>query len=338
MSLTSSLDRAIADPTLTGGTWDGALAYDDPQALNDARAALTSDGRVASVALGGWSLFFTVTVNGRDVFTQVADTDTGIDVATDRGRGPVGASEIALGEAELVALGVSVGDAVEVAADGGRSQTATVVGRAVLAAPRYRALLQGEGAAVTPAFMSRLGNDQSTFLYLVDLRDDAQMTLTIQELREDFGANFAFTRPDRAGVQSLRDVRATIDAVLAVLATFAIAALLHRLVVTSRAQRRQLAVLRAMGLTGGQVATAGATTGLTIVSLATLVAAPLGVIAGVVGWRTIADYLGVVPRPVVPLLTLGMVVAGLVMAGVGAGILAVGRTRRQRIGHQLRTE
>lgn len=339
MSLTASLDNAIEDPTLTGGTWDGALSYfGDPEALSAARAALASDPRVESVALGGWSFFYSVTVNGREVPTQILDTSTGIDIVTDRGRGPRGDSEIVLGEAELDALGIGVGDVVQVAIDGGPSQGATVVGRAVLASSRFSPVLQGEGAAVTPAFMARLGDDEAAFFNIVRLRDDSDINVAIQELSDDYSAFFALTRPDRAGVQSLRDVRSTINLVLAVLGVLAVAALLHRLVVTARSQRRQIAVLRAMGLTGSQVLSAGATTGFVVVALASLVAVPVGIVAGVVGWRAIADYLGVVPVAVVPSLVVLVAISLLVATGVATGLAVVERIRRRRPGTLLRSE
>ena len=339
MSLTASLDNAIEDPTLTGGTWDGVLHFDDPQARIAVADAIASDPRIERMALGGWSVYyFSLTVNGREVFTQVLDTSTGIDIATDRGRGPRSAGEIVLGEAELDALGISVGDVVQVALDGGPSQPAEVVGRAVLAASRYGVLLQGEGAAVTPAFMADLGNDESIHAYVVRLRDDSHINVTVQELRDEYDASFAFTRPDRAGVQSLRDVRSTINLVLAVLGVLAVAALLHRLVVTARSQRRQIAVLRAMGLTGSQVLSAGATTGFVVVALAAVVAVPFGIVAGVVGWRAIADYLGVVPVPIVPALVVVVSVAVLIAAGVATGLAVVERIRRRSPGTLLRSE
>lgn len=340
MSLTASLDNAIEDPTLTGGSWDGALSYfSDPQALNTANSALASDPRVESVALGGWSSFFyAVTVNGREVLTQILDTSTGIDIVTDRGRGPRGDSEIVLGEVELDALGVGIGDVVQVAINGGTSQSATVVGRAVLASVRLSAVLQGEGAAVTPALMARLGNDEAAFANIVRLRDRSDINRAIQELGEDYDSFFPFARPDRAGVESLRDVRSTINLVLAVLGVLTVAALLHRLVVTARSQRRQIAVLRAMGLTGGQVSSAGATTGLVVIALASLVAVPVGIVAGVVGWRAIADYLGVVPVSIVPAFVVIAAVAILVAAGVATGLAVVEQVRRRRPGTLLRTE
>lgn len=335
MGITTSLDRATNDPALAGGTWDGVLVFEDPANRAAARSAIESDSRVEVAALGGWS---SVLVNGREVFLQILDTSSGIEIATDRGRSPLGPTEIALGEAELDVLGVAVGDEVSVEAEGGASQTATVVGRAVLASPRYRMLNQGEGAAVSPTFMARLGDEYSTVSYIVRLRDGLPLSFTLQELAIDLNADFSFTRPDRTGVQSLRDVRSAISAVLAILGVLAVAALLHRLVVTARSQRRQIAVLRAMGLTGRQVVTAGGTAGLTVVAVASVVAVPVGVIAGNIGWRAIADYLGVVPAPVVPWSRLGVLVAALIVGGVVTGIITLGRARRQGPSYVLRTE
>lgn len=334
-ALTASLDHAIATPVLTGGTWDGALIFEDPGARAVAGESLANDPRVESYALGGWTF---LTVNGRSVFTQVLDTETGIDIATDRGRGPRGTAEIVLGELELDALGVGVGDAVQVQLEGGEAQTATVVGRAVLASTRYKQLLQGEGAAVTPGFMARLGDEQSTFAYVVQLRDDSQVNVSIQELASDLDANFSFPRPDRAGVKSLRSVRGPINAVLVVVGLLAVAALLHRLIVTSRSQRRQIAVLRAIGLTGRQVLSAGATLGLVVATLASMVAIPVGGVGGVIGWRAIADYLGVIPAPVVPAAMVLVFLGLLVALGLLTGLAVVERVRRQRPGMLLRAE
>lgn len=73
-------------------------------------------------------------------------------------------------------------------------------------------------------------------------------------------------------------------------------------------------------------------------ALAALGAVPLGILAGMFGWRAIADYLGVVPSPVVPVLPILALGAVVLVAGVGAGLGVAERFRRRRPGELLRTE
>ena len=174
--------------------------------------------------------------------------------------------------------------------------------------------------------------------YVIRLRDGSKLNPSIQELSSHLGANFAFTRPDRTAVQSIRDVRSTAAAAVTLLGILAAAALIHRLAVATRSQRRQLAVLRAMGFAGGQVLCAGATQGFVVVVLASLGAVPLGIVAGRLGWRTIADYLGVVPKPVMPMPTLQALLAVVLLLGVGTGLGLAERARRSRPGKLLQSE
>jgi hypothetical protein len=77
---------------------------------------------------------------------------------------------------------------------------------------------------------------------------------------------------------------------------------------------------------------------LVVVALASVLAVPFGIVAGVVGWRAIADYLGVVPVSVVPGRLIVVVVAVLVAAGVATGLAVVERMRRRSPGNLLRSE
>ncbi len=230
-----------------------------------------------------------------------------VNVAVDRGRAPIGPDEIALGPAELEALDVAVGDTVEVAVPEFNGSTysdtvsATVTGRAIVAAPVYESLRPGEGGAVTAGLMRRIvGDDLPVNLFFIALDDGDALTETTAALTNRISPNFWFTRADRAGVRSLRNVRQLPSVLVALLAVMAAAALVHRLATSSRSLRRELAVLRSMGFTDSQFVQSGGAQGAAVSALALVGAVPAGLISAAVVWRVIAEYLVVVPRPIVP--------------------------------------
>jgi ABC-type antimicrobial peptide transport system permease subunit len=88
-----------------------------------------------------------------------------------------------------------------------------------------------------------------------------------------------------------------------------------------RQRRRELALLKALGLRGRQLrAVVAWQTSITLV-VATAVGVPLGLVAGRWAWASFANAIGVVPTPVVPQLSLVAGVAALLVAG---NLLAAG--------------
>ena len=97
---------------------------------------------------------------------------------------------------------------------------------------------------------------------------------------------------------SVRDVPLVLGAVLAVLA---VATLAHVLLTSVRRRRRDLAVLKTLGLTRSQVLRLVAWQATALAAAALLAGLPLGVIAGRQAWAFFANAAGVAPRPDVPL-------------------------------------
>jgi hypothetical protein len=103
----------------------------------------------------------------------------------------------------------------------------------------------------------------------------------------------------------------------------AIAVLAHLVATGSRARRRDLAVLTALGLRGRQIGAIVAWQAI-VLALATMVlAVPVGTIGGRFAWRRYAEGLGVVPEPVTPwqrlaLASIAVLIAGLLTAAVPA--------------------
>jgi hypothetical protein len=105
---------------------------------------------------------------------------------------------------------------------------------------------------------------------------------------------------------------------LALAVSLAVAALLSIAMTTLtvvRRRRREFALMKALGMTRGQVLAAiTAHASLTLV-IAAAVGGPLGIIAGRIAWRGFAGSLGVVPVTQIPLLTIAAGLAALIAAG-----------------------
>lgn len=346
LAMQASFERVLTDPALSGSTWDMSIGYDFDHGTEQVAAMqLASDPLVAGFARGGWDC--PLLVDGKRVYVVHLEPGTLLSVATDRGRAPIAPDEIALGAAEMKAIGVGIGDTVELALSpdecspwvGVATISAEVTGRAVLSSPIYEPLGQGGGGAVTIDLMRRLiGADFAPRLFFIRLHEGADLESTTTLLAEHLPPGFSFNRPDRTGVTLLRDLRNLPSVLVALLALLASAALLYRLVMANRIHRRDLAVLRSIGLTDRQVLGAGATHGGVVVMLTLAGAIPVGLLLGAVVWRRVASYLAVVSVPEIPMAAIGIVAAVGAVLGVVAGILVVGRARRGLPGMVLRTE
>ena len=101
--------------------------------------------------------------------------------------------------------------------------------------------------------------------------------------------------------------------------------LAHLLVTSIRGRRRDLAVIKTLGASRRQLASAVAWQATTLVTVALIVGVPLGVVGGLLVWRAFADGLGIDEAVSIPVLAfVGIVVAGVVLANLIA--LAPGRT------------
>ena len=98
-------------------------------------------------------------------------------------------------------------------------------------------------------------------------------------------------------------------------AASAVLALGLTILASVRQRRRELALLKSLGLCARQIRAIIAWQTSTILVIAVLVGVPLGVAAGQWAWTSFADSIGVVPTPVVPRLSLLIGVALLLVAG-----------------------
>jgi hypothetical protein len=105
------------------------------------------------------------------------------------------------------------------------------------------------------------------------------------------------------------------------LALFGAAMLVHLLFVSVARRRRQFVLLRVLGMYRRQVASTLFWQSVTVSLIGVVLGIPLGVAVGRAVWHAFAIKLGVVPVDVVPFVTLVLLVAAIVIAGVVLSIL-----------------
>ena len=95
----------------------------------------------------------------------------------------------------------------------------------------------------------------------------------------------------------LAEVRSLPWLLAALLGVLAIATMTSMLIVTVRRQRRDLAVLRAVGIAGGGVRRIVSVQALVVSAMGVVVGVPLGIVIGRVAWMSVARGLGAAAGP-----------------------------------------
>lgn len=124
----------------------------------------------------------------------------------------------------------------------------------------------------------------------------------------------------------------------AVLAFVAILSLLHALVSATRARARDLAVLKTLGFVRAQVAAAVSWQASALIATSTLIAFPLGVVAGRWSWNIFSDWIGTLPVTIVSPPQVLAVVAGALLAGLMVAAWPAQRASRVKPAVLLRAE
>jgi ABC-type lipoprotein release transport system permease subunit len=348
----TSLGRLVSTPTLYGWNWDGTVAASgDPgtavgsTAYETARTErVLADDRVVT----HWARFdmSTLDVDDHPVTTVGKVPGTAPRFVIAAGRQPRNAREIALGARTMRTLGVSIGGRVQATNTRGRTVSLVVVGRVVLPAlGTYTGsdkTSPGEGAFVTAAALRQLAPRFDSHQFLFDFRAgtsarDRRVTLTrirTAAESEDSGSGV----PQPSDIVAYRSVRSTPTALAAALALLAVLTLAHGLVSSVRRRRRELAMLKTLGFTRRQVSATVAWHASTVAVIAVVVGVPLGVVGGRWAWTALADDLGTVARPVVPLVVLLVGVPALVLLANAVAFVPGRVAARLRPSVALRSE
>ncbi|HKY14917.1 MAG TPA: FtsX-like permease family protein [Microthrixaceae bacterium] len=336
-----NLRQVSETPREYGWTWSIAApdaTFSDPCTTED--FGLTDVAGVSDVA---GLCYQPVSVGGRAVtgwaFTNVRGE---INPAVIEGRAAATASEVALGSDTLRELNRAIGDEVEIAA-GDRRSTYRIVGRVIV--PRvYSSEVQplADGAVFTSAgfepLKGLLGVEVVRYL-TARVAPDADVAAVIARINEnpafnppaelnfgnDAGAKRAVVPPEIERVRDADWITPALIALLAVLATIAVA---HTIVTSVRRRRRELAVLKALGFGRRQLRLTVGWQATTLAVVGLVVGLPLGVLVGSLAWRLVAESLGVATDVSVPLPALAVVAVGaLVIVNAAAFVPALSAAR-----------
>ncbi len=329
----TSLDRMIETPARYGWTWDALIDTFDNGASPELAAALEDDTRIAGLTVGTRG---NVTLAGRIVTGYGLDAVRGDAMPEpSEGRMPRGAGEVALGAETLRTLGKEVGDTLVVTSSDGRAARLRIVGKAAFPSIALNGTdALGDGAALTAAGLARLDATAEPSFFLIDLAPGAR----VKQLQRTYG-DVGTLGPQRPGaILTYGDVRRTPLFLAGLLGLLGACVLVHLLVTSVRARRRDLAVLKTIGFTRRQLAMTVGAQATTLVIVALVVAIPLGLIIGRWTWTSFADDLGVIAGVVVPgLAVLGVVLLTL-LVGNAAAVFPARSAARTRPAVVLRSE
>ena len=318
MSFVASLDHLTNTPRLYGWEWDaliGGLGVPDiSDYLTD---GLEQNLAVENIAVGTISQ---LEVNGDRVDGYAVDDVQGsVSAALLEGRAPTGPDEIALGTVTLDEGGLQIGDRVEVGA-AGQTVEMDIVGRSVF--PNLGDAGQlGRGARLTFTGLQRIAPGSLRTVHLVDFTEGTDREVEIADLRRalDVYPVYDDQRPD--DLVNFGGTRSFPLLVVATLLLVTAATLLHTLVTSIRRRRADLAVLKTLGLSRGQISRTIGSQVTVLAGAALLVGLPIGVVAGRMAWTLVAGRYGFPAEPVIPVTGL-LVLAGGVL--VFANLVAWG--------------
>jgi hypothetical protein len=294
----ANLARFATTPAQFGWRWD-AMVEPMIADLDTVVEQLEADDSVENVVEG---LHGTL-VSAQQTVPLIAlgHGEPGASVEIIAGRPPIASDEVVLGRDTLRSLDTDIGETVQATTREGHRDL-RVVGIGVF--PRLTAYQAAEptglgvGAAVmleTMALLDQGDPDGGTFLLVTganaNFPDPEQLDRLLFAGDPSQGTVYGVQRP--VDVRGYAEMRGMPLLLVAVLALLMLAALAHSLTLSARHRRRDVAVLSAIGFTPGQIQRTFITQSIVIVGLVSVVAAPIGMLAGRWAWRSTARWLGI---------------------------------------------
>jgi hypothetical protein len=313
----SSLNALIARPALYGWNWSyqldaGGGVGDLPGAAAD--RLLAADHQVSS-----WSSYYfgNLQIDGRTVPVLGATPGEAVGPPVLSGHGLEGTGQIVLGPETLGELHKKVGDTVEVAYGATRPEALRIVGTETMPAIGVAGvtghLSIGTGAeadyhlipaSVRNSFNNVPAGPNSVFVRLKPGTDVTVAQRGLARIASELGRpmNYGVTlvgvqRP--AEIVNYRSMGSTPAILGLALASGAVVALGLTLVASVRRRRRELAMLKTIGLTGRQLAGCVAWQAGVAVGVGVVVGIPLGIVVGRWFWTFFAEQIYAIPQPAV---------------------------------------
>jgi len=343
LTLNDGLDDSLRHPELAGVSWDATvLANEDDASPQGISAELVN--RIASqpgVAAAD-SIGRVVTQIGEvgvPMFTVFPGSGVEqVELVTLEGRGPRDETEITLGPSTARDLGVEIGDTVSLP-DGA---VMSVVGFGLFPTDVHAQF--DEGAAVVPdrfeSLVAALGGEGAGYAVAVRFDSGATADERLAELRAGLGDTVAAVdpaeRPDE--LTNLDNVRRLPRMLATFLAILGVVAVGHALFTTVRRQRKDFAVLRALGITPRGIRGIFAAQASTVAVIGLALGIPVGLLAGRVGWRAITDRVPLIYRSPITATVMVLVIPAVIVVANALAVIPGRRAARLEPGLALRAE
>jgi hypothetical protein len=219
---------------------------------------------------------------------------------------------VALGAETLAAARREVGDRVRVVGSE-RGRTFRIVGQAVLPSISDPEPL-ADGAVFTARGLGSLGDADGGWNLVVRLAPGISLDDAITRLRGIAGNSGSPLDPTvPVEVERVSRIDALPVALAAFVGVVALLAVGFALVTTVRRRRRDLAVLKTLGFTRGQVRAAIGWQATTVAVIGLVVGTGLGLVVGRAVWLLVADELGVSTHPTWPVLGVVLLVPAVLL-------------------------
>jgi ABC-type lipoprotein release transport system permease subunit len=253
----------------------------------------------------------TVQIDGEPVQVRAMTAVKGrITAQLDEGR-VAGPGEIVLGRAVAERLGVGLGDEVTVRGDSGRRRL-EVVGIGPMAG-LVDAPMLGEGASATAVDIDPIapkdGATDSFTTYVASVAPGVSVDRVAARIERAGGdAPRVATLP--AEFDRFEEVRWLPLLLVGFLGVVAVLSTVQSLLAAIRRRRRELGILRCLGLARRGVAAAIAVQAVLVTLLGAVIGVPVGLVVGTWVWRAVATQMGVLRTVDVPGALLAAGVAG----------------------------
>ncbi|HUP76714.1 MAG TPA: ABC transporter permease [Acidimicrobiales bacterium] len=346
LTFTASLDRLETSPHRWGFGWD--LMLDTTATGSDSfTEALATDHDLDGVSVLQDN--FTLVQRGSEadgVHAYGLGTVVGfVGYALRSGVQPIGPDEVVIGPETARTYHLAIGDTTQVALCPctGDSATTTmgsvrVVGIALFPEDddgNFNNALGFSG----PGFERHVG-ESSNSRVAVSIAADRNLEAVAQDLGRRFPGQLSqYSYPSRPGaVESLAGLRPFPRVLAAVASVLGIAALANMLVTTRQRRRRELATLRAIGLTRRQISGCVVWQSLSVTGLALAVGIPIGIVGGAGVWLATTRRSGVATDASRPLASITLWSFAALTTAVAIGIPIGLRTAHANVAKSLHDE
>jgi len=343
LAFASGVDDAVANPVRFGQTYqldrpvglngielepaDELLPIiaEDPAvvAVNDTRAAVAGHSGLATTVM------------------TLDPVGAPLDVVMTGGRLPHEADEIVLGPRTARAMGVGVGDRFRLT---GTRATRELIVTGLAFVYRGPNNDHATGAWVTREAFDELFETFTWHAVVIALQEGADPEAAAARIgtaarKVSGGESFLpFVVSPPRGIAELRQVRALPLLLAGFLTLLALGAVGHALGTAIRRRRRDVAVLRALGMTRWQSRGVMITQANVLALVGIVVGVPLGVALGRTVWRYVADAMYVHYVPPVPIWALVMAAPVALFISNALAVWPSQRAASMRVGHVLRAE